>query len=330
MTCADTMHRILGRTGLLTSIAGLGCGGHSRLGLRKDMGHDHAVSIVRHAIELGVNHIDTAESYGTEEAVGDAIRSVDRDGLILSTKKSLWTKDGEPPMTAERFVEAVEGSLKRLGVDHLDILHIHALATEQIDYAMAEIVPAMLRLREQGKVRFLAASEVFDRDRGHQAFARILEDDHQPFDVMMIGFNLLNPSARERLLVRTQELGVGTQCMFAVRAALSQPAKLIEVLDGLVEQGVIDASLVEGSEHPLAFVTDPSTSEPGRPAARSLVEAGYRFCVHEPGIDVVLTGTSSADHLRSNLDAMRLPALPLRTQNRLRDLFGRVDCVSGN
>ncbi|MFU8829244.1 MAG: aldo/keto reductase [Phycisphaerales bacterium] len=329
MTVANE-RRVLGRTGLSTSIAGLGCGGHSRLGLRQGMGHDHAVSLVRRAIELGVNHIDTAESYGTEEAVGEAIRSFDRDGLIISTKKSLWVKDDEPPVTAERFVEGVEGSLKRLRLDCIDILHIHALATDQIDFAVAEIVPAMIRLREQGKIRFLAASEVFDRDRGHEAFARILQDDDQPFDVMMVGFNVLNPSARERVLMRTRELGVGTQCMFAVRAALSQTQKLTETMEDLVERGVLDRSAFDDLGDPLCFVTDPAYAEPDRPAPASLTEAAYRFCAHEPGIDVVLTGTSRIDHLEQNLRAIAMPALPLAMLDRLESLFGRVDCVSGN
>ncbi|MFI4853575.1 MAG: aldo/keto reductase [Phycisphaerales bacterium JB065] len=327
----DAAHKhTLGRTGLATSVAGLGCGGHSRLGLRKGMGHEHAVGVVRRAIELGVNHIDTAESYGTEEAVGEAIRSFDRDELVLSTKKSLWAFGDEPPVTARIFVEGVEASLKRLGVDCIDILHIHALATSQIDFAMAEIVPAMLRLREQGKIRFLAASEYFDQDRGHEAFAKILEKDDQPFDVMMIGFNLLNPSARDRLLKRTQDLGVGTQCMFAVRAALSQPAKLMELVADLIERGVIAPETIDDPAEPLAFVLDPGSSEPGRPAPRTLVEAGYRYCAHEPGIDVVLSGTSNPAHLESNVAAIAMPPLPDGTLSRLRTIFGAVDCVSGN
>ncbi len=323
-------HRVLGRTGLVTSVAGLGCGGHSRLGLRKGLGHDHAVSVVRAAIERGVNHIDTAESYGTEEAVGEAIGSLRRDGLIISTKKSLWTDDGEPPVDARTFTMGVEGSLKRLGVESLDILHIHALAASQLAYAKAEIVPAMIRMREQGKIRFLAASEYFDKDRGHEAFVRILEDDDQPFDVMMIGFNLLNPSARDRLLARTRALGVGTQCMFAVRAALSQPQKLAEVIQDLIERDLIDPAMLDSGAEGLGFVTDVSSSEPGRPAPRSLVEAGYRFCAHEPGIDVVLTGTSSVEHLEENLNSISMPPLPTKTLERLREWFGALDCISGN
>ena len=325
-----SLRRTLGRTGLESSVAGLGCGGHSRLGLRKGLGHDHAVGVVRRALELGVNHIDTAESYGTEEAVGEAIRSFDRDDVIVSTKKSLWQRDGQPPLTAEGFVRDVESSLTRLRIDCIDVLHIHALVESQIDSAFGEFVPAMHRLREQGKIQFLAASECFDQDRGHATFERLLKDDDQPFDVMMIGFSLLNPSARDRLLKRTRELGVGTQCMFAVRAALSQPAKLTELFEDLIARGVIDPETIEDTGDPLGFVTDPATSEPGRPAPESLVEAGYRFCAHEPGIDVVLSGTSSTTHLEANVSSIGMPPLPQATLDRLQAMLGSVDCVSGN
>src|SRR5579863_9067234 len=111
----------LGNTGLSVSVMGLGCGGHSRLGLSQ--GHDHAVAIVRRALELGITLIDTAEGYRTEEAVGDAIKSVKRDEIVLSTKVPP-VSDGQP-LTVDQFKERVEGCLARLGVDYVDILHVH-------------------------------------------------------------------------------------------------------------------------------------------------------------------------------------------------------------
>ncbi|MCC7019535.1 MAG: aldo/keto reductase [Ardenticatenales bacterium] len=77
----------LGRTGLDVSVVGLGCGGHSRLGMAT--GHDeaHAVRSVQHALDLGIGFIDTARSYGTEAAVGKALRGR-RSDVVLSTKAS--------------------------------------------------------------------------------------------------------------------------------------------------------------------------------------------------------------------------------------------------
>ena len=76
----------LGRTNLNVSVAGLGCGGNSKLGLWRGKDKAHAVSLVRRALELGVNFIDTANSYGTEEAVGEGIKGVTRDDVVISTK----------------------------------------------------------------------------------------------------------------------------------------------------------------------------------------------------------------------------------------------------
>src|SRR5258708_5890401 len=75
----------LGRTGLDVSIAGLGCGGHSRLGLTNGGSEDAAVAVVHRALDLGINLIDTARVYGTEEVVGRALASR-RDDVVLSTK----------------------------------------------------------------------------------------------------------------------------------------------------------------------------------------------------------------------------------------------------
>ena len=79
-------YRPLGKTGLRVSVAGLGCGGNSRLGLGRGASFDDCVAVVRTAADLGVNFFDTAEAYGTEEIVGAAARFYDRDRLVISTK----------------------------------------------------------------------------------------------------------------------------------------------------------------------------------------------------------------------------------------------------
>ena len=78
-------HVRLGRTGVEVSVAGLGCGGHSRLGMAN--GHDeaHATRIVEAALDLGIDFIDTARAYGTEVAVGKALHGR-RDKVVISTK----------------------------------------------------------------------------------------------------------------------------------------------------------------------------------------------------------------------------------------------------
>ena len=76
----------LGSTELSVSVAGLGCGGSSRLGTVTGSSKDESINIVKRALELGVNFFDTAEAYGTEEIVGEALRGTKRDDVIISTK----------------------------------------------------------------------------------------------------------------------------------------------------------------------------------------------------------------------------------------------------
>src|SRR4029079_11142305 len=92
-------YRPLGKTGLTVSVVGLGCGGNSRLGLGRGASVDDCVAIVRTAVDLGVNFLDTAEAYGTEEIVGIAARSYDRDRLVISTKAICNTGDTADTVT---------------------------------------------------------------------------------------------------------------------------------------------------------------------------------------------------------------------------------------
>jgi len=109
-------YTILGRTGLKVSVAGLGCGGPSRLGMRNDAaGEKHAVQIIRQAIDLGINFFDTAQNYGTEGVVGKAIAGIPRERLVISTKKTLPPVNHPDPQAEVR--QGLEQSLKALGTD---------------------------------------------------------------------------------------------------------------------------------------------------------------------------------------------------------------------
>src|SRR5262245_20286570 len=76
----------LGRTGLKVSVAGLGCGGNSRIGLGTGLTEAQSVALVREALDLGVNFLDTAAAYETEPIVGKAIKGRPRESIVISTK----------------------------------------------------------------------------------------------------------------------------------------------------------------------------------------------------------------------------------------------------
>jgi aryl-alcohol dehydrogenase-like predicted oxidoreductase len=309
----------LGRTGLTASVAGLGCGGPSRLGLRKDaMSEKNAIALVRQAIELGVNFIDTAESYGTEAVVGKAIREVARSRVILSTKKTL--PDGGSPDPERELAAGLERSLERLGTEYVDIYHLHGLEPRDYPFARERLLPAMLRLREQGKIRFIGVTEAFVTDAAHAMLRESLGDD--VWDIVMVGFNLLNPSARRTVFPVARQKGIGVLNMFAVRRALSQPERLNGIVADLIRKGAIDAGGINPRE-PLDFVL----AEGG---AATLPEAAYRFCRHEPGVDVVLFGTGNPAHLKANVEAILKPPLAGPALRKLEQLFGGLDYLTGN
>ncbi len=308
----------LGRTGLEVSVAGLGCGGHSRLGMAHGKDVHHAADMVRRALDLGITYIDTARAYGTEAAVGLGLKGR-RDEAVISTKAGVGRGE-RGPVSAADMARYIDESLAKLQTDHIDVFMLHGVTLPEHEHAMTVILPELRKQKAAGKIRFIAASEQFGGDTSHAWLQRALADD--PFDVLMVGFNLLNPSARERVFPQTIRQDVGTLIMFAVREALSRPDQLKRVVGELIDRGQVDPADVDVGD-PLGFLTD-------APGAPSVVEAAYRFCRHEPGAHVVLTGTGDPEHLKANVEAILAPPLPPEILARLQTIFGRVDSVSGN
>jgi aryl-alcohol dehydrogenase-like predicted oxidoreductase len=312
-------YTILGRTGLKVSVAGLGCGGPSRLGLRQDaQSANSAIALVRQAIDLGVNFLDTAQAYGTEPIVGKGITGIPRDRLVISTKKSLPSPDRPDPENEVR--QGLEQSLKLLGTDYIDVYHLHGVEPKDYDFAKSRLMPAMLKLREQGKIRFIGVTEGFVPDPSHQMLQQGLKENL--WDVVMVGFSLLNPSARKTVFPLTSEKRIGVLNMFAVRRALSQPDRLKGIVSDLLERGVVRRNAVNPND-PLDFVL----REGG---AATLPEAAYRFCRHQAGVDVVLTGTGNPAHLKSNIESIIKPPLPKSVLWKLEEIFGSIDHLTGN
>ena len=132
----------LGATGLRVSVAGLGCGGNSRLGLGAGKSDVDAIALVRAAIDLGINFFDTAEGYGTEEVLGRALAGVPRDQVVVSTKTRILGDDGEL-LPAAAVIANLEASLARLKMDYVDVFHLHAVQPKHYDYALNEVAPAV-------------------------------------------------------------------------------------------------------------------------------------------------------------------------------------------
>jgi aryl-alcohol dehydrogenase-like predicted oxidoreductase len=305
-------YKPLGKTGLTASVAGLGCGGNSRLGLGRGASVDECVAVVRTAIDLGVTLLDTAEAYGTEEIVGAAIRSYDRDKLVISTKALLGAG-----ATVDDVTRRVEAALRRLGLDYVDIFHFHAVNPAAYEHHRDALAPALMKLKEQGKVRHIGITETGPNDPEQKMLTRAIQDD--PWEVIMLAYSLMNQGARQKVFPTTQRRGIGTLLMFVVRNIFSNAAYRRDVIAKLVKDGQLDASILSEGD-PLGFLVADG-------AAESITDAAYRYARHEQGADVILFGTGNKAHVKANVDSILRPPLPTAIVERLHSSFGRLTGV---
>ena len=302
----------LGRTGLQVSVAGLGCGGFSKLGLDTGGSEAEAVSLIRLALDLGVNVFDTAAVYGTEEVVGKALQGVARDAVVVCTKAS--KPAGDKRWSVEKVLASLDGSLRRLGLDYVDVFQLHAVPSALYEQVRDDIAPALLREKRRGKFRFLGITETSPNDPEHAMMRRAAQDGI--WDTGMLAFHLMHQPAREHVFPFTRANGVGTLMMFAVRQIFARPAMLAETVRALAADGKIPTWLAE-TDDPLGFLVHPG-------GATSVIDAAYRYVRHEPGVNVVLFGTGDPDHLRSNLRSITSPPLPDADRARLAALFSHL------
>ena len=187
---------------LEVSALGLGC--MSMTPIYGDPDPQEAIATIHRAVELGVDMIDTSDAYGAgknEELVGRALKGI-RDKVIVATKfgnlhggAGQRSVDGRPSFV----VEACEKSLKRLGIETIDLYYIHRVDT---DVPIEDTVGAMAKLKQQGKIRFLGISEAAPKTlrRAHAA---------HPMSALQTEYSLWTRDAEDELFDTCAELGVG-------------------------------------------------------------------------------------------------------------------------
>jgi aryl-alcohol dehydrogenase-like predicted oxidoreductase len=303
----------LGRTGLRVSVAGLGCGGFSRLGLGTGKSEADAIELVHEALDLGVNLFDTAAVYGTEAVLGRALKKIPRDRIVIATKA--WIPRGAGA-AAERAVASLDRSLSQLDTDYIDIFQLHGVSPAAYERACEVIAPALAREREKGKLRHLGITEAGADDPQHEMLARAIEEGI--WDTIMVAFHMMHQNARDCVFPRAIAKGVGTLSMFAVRNIFSQRQRLPAELQRLAAQGEV-AGWLGQAPNPLGFLIHEADG-----GAASVVDAAYRFARHEPGVDVVLCGTGDPAHLRADIASILKPPLPETDRRILKKHFGHL------
>jgi aryl-alcohol dehydrogenase-like predicted oxidoreductase len=307
----------LGRTGLKVSVAGLGTGGFSRLGMKAGKSEDECAKLVHQAVDLGINFIDTAPAYGTEGVVGKALKTIPRDSVVVATKA--FVHRGGEWWTPEKVVASLDNSLRLLGTDTIDVFNLHGVYAHEYKHAIENIVPALLEQKAKGKIRHIGITENPIEDHIN-AMLKLAERD-SVWEVYMVGFHMMHQGARKNVFPHTRAKGIGTLLMFAVRSIFADPPRIAREMKELAANRLVDKSLGEGND-PLGFLVHAA-------GASNLTEAAYRYARHEPGVDIVLFGTGDAGHLKSNVASLLKPPLPQADRDKLATLFGHLTTGTG-
>lgn len=316
------------------SLPALGCGGPSRLGTRTPDGDP--INVIKAAHELGVTIFDTAESYNTETVLAQAIKhlNINRDTITIATKTSPKRPGPyagpyleRPCKTPAQLTAHIHASLRSLNTDYIDIYFLHAPLLQDYDHCAHHLVPELLKHKDAGILRAIGVTEMFAHDTTHQMLQRALQDDW--LDAIMVGFNILNQSARHTVFPIAAEKNITTLNMFSVRRALTNRHHLIQTIADMLNAGNLDPDLVN-PDNPFDFLDafDNHTSNMHGPGG--VTETAYRFVAHEPHVNITLFGTGNPAHARDNINAINKPPLPTNVRDALIQIFGTATSVSGN
>src|SRR5580704_5683980 len=317
--------RTFGRTGMQLSVLGFGCGAVGGFMVRGDPAEQERV--VARALANGVNYFDTAVQYGdgeSEKNLGRVLQRLKPANVFVGTK--VRVPESEFGRIAETVTKSLEGSLARLGLERVDIFHLHNPITEtgggpalSVKQVLGEVVPAFERLRAQGKIRFLGLTGVGDT----AALRQVIEA--RAFDSAQIVYNMLNPSAAEplpknypaqdygRLFDATQAAGVG---VVGIRVLAGG------ALSGSTERHPIASPPPEPIGSAMSYEGDIErarrlTALVKEGFAASLTDAATRFSLSHPAMGTILVGIATPGQFDDALAAVQKGPLPAAALERL-------------
>jgi len=320
--------RSLGKTGLTVSTLGFGCGNVGGLIIRGTPAERERA--VARAMELGVNYFDTAPSYGD----GESERNLGQALKALKARVQVGTKFRLDPHELHDIPGAVarslDQSLKRLAMERVDLFQLHnriesarGAGALSLGDVLNEVVPAVQKLRQQGKVGFCGITALGETRALRQAI------DSGTIDTAQVCYNLLNPSAGAavpagfpaqdfgRLLDRTRERRVGVIVIRVLAAG---------ALSGVETRHPVAVPSVDPISTAPDYRTDVARAQRLGALVRegyveNLIEASIRLAVGSDAVSTVLVGYSSLEHLEAAAAAVGRGPLPPAALQRLAALW---------
>jgi L-galactose dehydrogenase len=274
-------YRVLGNTGLRVSALSFGASSLGGGVFGRPVDESDAIRTVHLALDLGINFIDVSPFYGytrAETVLGKALKGIPRDRYYLTTKVGRYG-DAEFDFSAQRIVQSVEESLKRIGVDYVDIIQSHDNEYGDLDQVVNETLPALRKVQAAGKARFVGATgyplKIFTYILARAPLDTILSYNHYS----------LNDTTLTELLPMLQTKGVG-----AVNAS--------PVSQGLLtNQGTPDW-------HPAPDEVKRVCSEAAafcRSQGADIAKLALQFSVGNPRIATTLVGTANPVNIEKNV-----------------------------
>ncbi|MBE1501770.1 aryl-alcohol dehydrogenase-like predicted oxidoreductase [Amycolatopsis lexingtonensis] len=294
-------YRTLGRTGVQVSTLALGAMNFGAIGRTTQ---DEATAIVDAALEGGINLIDTADMYGQGESevmVGRAIKNR-RDDLVLATKAAMpMGEERNHRGTSRRWIfKALEDSLRRLDVDHVDLYQMHRWDPATSD---EEALSALTDLQRAGKIRYFGSS-TFPAYRIVQAQWAARENRLSRYVTEQPSYSILQRGIEAHVLPVTQEYGLGVLAWSPLASGW---------LSGAVRAGQ-EITTSRSAVLPQRFdLTDPANQarldaveklvKIAGQADLSLIQLSLGFVTAHPGVTSALIGPRTLGHLESQLAA---------------------------
>jgi L-galactose dehydrogenase len=273
-------YRTLGKTGMKVSALSLGASSLGG-GVFRNVEESEAIRTVELAFDLGINFIDVSPFYGltrAEAVLGKALRNIPRDGYYLATKVGRYGNE-EFDFSAKRVTASVDESLRRLGVDYVDIIQAHDIEYGDLQQVVEETLPALRGIQEAGKARLVGVTgyplHIFEHILRYSEIDTILSYNHYS----------LNDTTLLNLLPILEERDIGI------------------ISASPLSQGLL-SNRGTPQWHPASAEVKKVCAEAAsycREQGSDIAKLALQFSLRNPAISTTLVGTADPNNLRNNV-----------------------------